>query len=71
MGGGTFHERYPPQIGKFGEDTPQYQAMFSSYAEQLEEHLREKGWLSMAYVYWFDEPEPRGLRVRASRACSG
>lgn len=59
MGGGTFHERYPPKIGDFGEDTPQYQALFSSYVGQLESHLREKGWLDGAYVYWFDEPEPR------------
>jgi hypothetical protein len=59
MGGGTFHQRYPPQIGEFGEDTPQYRAMFSSYVAQLEAHFRERGWLDMAYVYWFDEPEPR------------
>jgi hypothetical protein len=24
--------------------------------KQLENHLREKGWLDMSYVYWFDEP---------------
>ena len=59
MGGGTFHERYPPQIGEFTEQTPQYQAMFSSYLGQLEQHFRARGWLDMAYVYWFDEPEPR------------
>ncbi len=59
MGGGTFHERWEPSIGKFGENTPQYQAMFSSYVKQLEDHLRAKGWLSMAYVYWFDEPDPK------------
>jgi hypothetical protein len=33
--------------------------MFSSYVRQLESHFRERGWLDMAYVYWFDEPEPR------------
>jgi len=59
MGGGTFHERYEPRIGKYGEHTPQYQAAFASYVKQLEEHLRQKGWLGMAYTYWFDEPEPR------------
>ena len=59
MGGGTFHERYPPRIGEFGEDTPQYQAMFSSYVRQLEAHFRGRGWLDMAYVYWFDEPAPQ------------
>jgi hypothetical protein len=59
MGGGTFHERYEPELLGYGESTPQYQAMFSSYVRQLEELLRQKGWLSMAYVYWFDEPEPK------------
>jgi hypothetical protein len=59
MGGGTFHARYPPKIGDFGEGTPQYKAMFSSYVGQLEAHLSEHGWLDMAYVYWFDEPAPR------------
>ena len=59
MGGGTFHARHDPKIGKYGEDTPQYQAMFSSYVRQIEDHLREKGWLNMVYIYWFDEPAPR------------
>jgi hypothetical protein len=59
MGGGTFHARYPPKIGEFGEETPEYKAMFSSYVSQLQAHLREQGWLDMAYVYWFDEPAPR------------
>jgi len=58
MGGGTFHARHPPRIDDFGEDTPQYQAMFASYVAQLEAHFRKQGWLDMAYVYWFDEPEP-------------
>jgi hypothetical protein len=56
MGGGTFQDRYPPQIGKYGENTPQYQGAVASYLKQLEEHLRAKGWLRMAYTYWFDEP---------------
>ena len=33
--------------------------MFSSYVKQLESHLRGKGWLEMAYIYWFDEPDPK------------
>ena len=59
MGGGTFEGRSEGQIGKYGEHTPEYQAMFASYLKQLESHLREKGWLDMAYTYWFDEPEPK------------
>jgi hypothetical protein len=56
MGGGTFQFRAEPKIGRFGEDSPEYQAVFESYVKQLEQHLREKGWLKMAYLYWFDEP---------------
>ena len=59
MGGGTFHSRSEPQIHGFGEGTPEYQTMFSSYAKQLESHLQAKGWLDLAYVYWFDEPAPK------------
>lgn len=59
MGGGTFHARYEPELLGFGEDTPEYQALFSSWCRQVEEHLREKGWLDMSYVYWFDEPDPK------------
>ncbi len=59
MGGGTFHARYAPKIGPFGEDTPQYKALFSNYVKQLETHFRGKGWLDMVYIYWFDEPAPR------------
>ncbi len=69
MGGGTFHERYPPRIGEFAEGTPQYEAMFSSYVRQLESHLRDRGWLDMAYVYWFDEPEPRDYDFVAQGMC--
>lgn len=59
MGGGTFHQRWEPAIGSFTEHSPEYQALFTNYVGQLERHLREKGWLDVAYVYWFDEPAPR------------
>ncbi|MDD3469227.1 MAG: DUF4091 domain-containing protein, partial [Thermoguttaceae bacterium] len=59
MGGGTFQSRTEPSLEGFGEDTPEYQAMFQSYVTQLEAHLIEKGWIDRAYVYWFDEPEPK------------
>lgn len=59
MGGGTFHDRYEPSIAGLGEESPKYQAMFADQVRQLEQHLREKGWLDMAYVYWFDEPDPK------------
>ncbi len=66
MGGGTFHARHDPEIAGFGENTPEYQAMFASQARQIESHLREKGWLEMAYVYWFDEPDPKDYEFVAN-----
>ncbi|MFQ6036138.1 MAG: glycoside hydrolase domain-containing protein, partial [Sedimentisphaerales bacterium] len=59
LGGGSFHARYEPKLLGFTEETPQYQAAFNAYCYQLAEHLRRKGWLDEAYVYWFDEPAPK------------
>jgi len=59
MGGGSFHARYEPKLLGFGEETPHYKVLFDSYCTQLQEHLRDKGWLDEAYIYWFDEPAPK------------
>ncbi|MCC7495162.1 MAG: DUF4091 domain-containing protein [Fimbriimonadaceae bacterium] len=59
MGGGTFHSRVEPSLLGFAEGTPEYQAAFRNYTQGLVAHLREKGWLDEAYVYWFDEPDPK------------
>lgn len=59
MGGGTFHSRTDPSLQGYAEGTPEYQAMFSAYCRTLEQHLRDKGWVDMSYVYWFDEPDPK------------
>jgi len=59
LGGGTFHARHEPKLLGFSEDTPHYKAAFHSYCHQLQEHLRAKGWLDEAYIYWFDEPAPK------------
>ncbi|MCL4692500.1 MAG: DUF4091 domain-containing protein [Candidatus Hydrogenedentes bacterium] len=59
MGGGTFHARTEPSLLGYTEDTPEYQAAFANYCRQVEAHLRDKGWLDEAYVYWFDEPDPK------------
>jgi hypothetical protein len=58
IGGGTFHEITQPGLLGFGEDTPEYPALFDSYCRQLESHLQAKGWLDEAFIYWFDEPSP-------------
>ncbi len=69
MGGGTFAGRVEPSIGPYREGSPQYEALFSSYLGQLSDHLRAKGWIKNAYVYWFDEPEPKDYAfVRAGMA---
>ena len=59
LGGGTFHARHKPSLLGFSEDTYIYEAIFNSYCGQLQEHLRRKGWLDEAFVYWFDEPAPK------------
>jgi hypothetical protein len=59
LGGGTFHDRREPELLGHGEDTPEYQEAFGAYLRGVEEHLAERGWLDEAYVYWFDEPDPK------------
>ena len=59
MGGGTYHDRRKPTLLGYSEDTPSYRQAFRAYVQAVQEHLREKGWLDKAYVYWFDEPEPK------------
>ncbi|HNS19073.1 MAG TPA: DUF4091 domain-containing protein [Sedimentisphaerales bacterium] len=59
LGGGTFHSRSAPELLGFEESTPHYKALFTSYCTQIQEHLRAKGWLDKAFVYWFDEPDPK------------
>jgi len=44
------------RLGPFKEGTPEYQALFASQVQQIEKHLREKGWLDMVYLYCWDEP---------------
>lgn len=58
MGGGTFHERNEGEIAGYKPGSPQYETLFASMVKQIESHLREKGWLDKAYIYWFDEPNP-------------
>ncbi|NLN91193.1 MAG: DUF4091 domain-containing protein [candidate division WS1 bacterium] len=59
MGTGTFHSRQLGQLGGYTAGTPEYERIFSAYVGQIRQHLAEKGWLDKAFVYWFDEPEPK------------
>jgi hypothetical protein len=59
MGGGTFQERALGELGGFKEGTPEHARLFRDYLGQVEQHLRERGWLDKAFTYWFDEPDPK------------
>ncbi len=59
MGWGSYHERNEGEILGRKAGTPEFDRLFGEYARELETHLRERGWLDEAYVYWFDEPEPK------------
>ncbi|HPG38630.1 MAG TPA: DUF4091 domain-containing protein [bacterium] len=59
LGRGSFHAQQPGQIDRFAAGTPEYEKMITSYLAQVQDHLQEKGWLDKAYIYLFDEPEPK------------
>ncbi|MBQ2684383.1 MAG: DUF4091 domain-containing protein, partial [Thermoguttaceae bacterium] len=59
IGGGTFDGHTSGGLAGFSVDTPEFDKLMRDYLGQLQEHLRDKGWLDKGYVYWFDEPEPK------------
>lgn len=59
LGGGTFHARSEPSLFGFSEESPEYQQLMADYLNQVHQHLSDKGWLNLAYVYWFDEPDKK------------
>jgi len=59
LGGGTFHARREPSMLGVPGTNEVYHVLMAKYLGGIESHLREKGWLNKAYVYWFDEPEPK------------
>ncbi|MGQ9523644.1 MAG: glycoside hydrolase domain-containing protein [Armatimonadota bacterium] len=59
MPGGTFHDRHLGSFAGHQQGTPEYERLMDQYLKGLQDHLEQKGWLSKAYVYWFDEPEPK------------
>jgi len=59
LGGGTFHARERGRIGEFERGSREYEVSFRRYAQALQDHLEQKGWLKKGYVYWFDEPEEK------------
>ncbi|MCL5283818.1 MAG: DUF4091 domain-containing protein [Armatimonadetes bacterium] len=59
MGGGRYPDYTPGTLDGFKQGTPEYERLFREYLSALQQHLKQKGWLSKAYVYWFDEPSPQ------------
>lgn len=59
LGGGTYESRREPSLLGVPATDPAYDILMGKYLRGIESHLREKGWLDKAYVYWFDEPEPK------------
>ena len=56
MGGGNHLSRRTPQIAGAKVGTPLYEKLMEIYLGQVQRHLEEKGWIDIAFVYWFDEP---------------
>jgi hypothetical protein len=59
LGGGTYEFRVQPEFLGYKEDAPEYKAALTNYLCGVQEHLRGKGWLKYAYIYWFDEPDKK------------
>ena len=65
-----FRKSNPHEFHGRKDGTPEYEALAAKYLGAIEAHLRERGWLGTAGVYWFDEPTEkdypfirRGLRA--------
>jgi len=48
----------PGHVGPYQQGDENYDRIVGEYLHALQEHLREKGWLDIAYAYWVDEPAP-------------
>lgn len=59
LGSGTFFSRTPGSLAGYTVGSAEYEEVMRDYLGQVESHLRDNGWLEKAYVYWFDEPDPK------------
>lgn len=57
LGGGRHPNYDPGSFLGYADGTPEYDALMARFGKLLQDHLERKGWLSKAYVYWYDEPE--------------
>jgi hypothetical protein len=61
LGGGDYHSRREGFLLGHAMGTPEHEALFADWCLQVREHLRAKGWLSMAVAYPYDEPHPEDV----------
>ena len=47
---------FPGKIQEFERFSEEYNRLFTETYRDIQEHLRQKGWLDNAYWYWVDEP---------------
>ena len=59
LGGGTYQKWSQPEFMGFSASDPAYDVLIGKYLRGIESHLEEKGWLDKAFLYAFDEPEPK------------
>jgi hypothetical protein len=59
LGGGTFYDRREPELLGYRESDPVYGQALGAWLAAVEQHLVDRGWLDRAFVYWFDEPDPK------------
>ncbi len=56
LGGGNQFRQKEPSFQGVSATNAEYHVRMGNYLGEIERHLREKGWLDKAYVYWYDEP---------------
>ncbi|NBV85685.1 MAG: DUF4091 domain-containing protein [Verrucomicrobia bacterium] len=61
LGGGDYHSRREGFLLGHAMGTPEHEAIFADWCQQVREHLRDKGWLNMAVAYPYDEPHPKDV----------
>lgn len=57
-GAGEGWEKHNLWLGTIEPLSETFNRLFPDYLRQVAQHLRQKGWLEMAYLYLWDEPEP-------------
>lgn len=56
LGSGTYYERENGKFEGFEQGTPEYNKLMERYLSQMQNNLKQNGWLGKEYIYWFDEP---------------